>query len=122
MVAQGSRAAASRCALLSPVILLKAVRFSPGSIAPRSTSRPVERNYVLPGSTVRVCGEIDFEVLHNQLNSAACHFLGIVEYDREAHHVLYDLVTGPDWRERLASLDEVPSLPSALLDYMLGGQ
>src|SRR5215472_6559875 len=67
-------------------------------------------------------GEIDFAELLNQLGSAVCHFLGIAETDRPPEHVLYDFLTGPGWQAWLAGYDRVPTLPSALLDYMLGGR
>jgi len=80
-----------------------------------SDSFPLLRYYFEPDFS----GEIDFAELLNQLNSAVCRFLGIVECDRPPDHVLYDFMAGPRWPEWLASHDEVPTLPSALLDYMV---
>ena len=76
---------------------------------------PLLRYYLEPDFS----GEIDFAELLHQLDSAVCYFLGIVECGRPPFEVLYDFVTGPRWPEWLASHDEVPTLPSALLDYML---
>jgi hypothetical protein len=67
-------------------------------------------------------GEIDFAELLNQLHSAVCHFLGIAERDGAPEHTLYDFLTGPHWPEWLEAYDRVRTLPSALLDYMLGGR
>jgi hypothetical protein len=83
-----------------------------------SDQSPLLRYHLEPGFP----GEIDFAELLNQLGSAVCHFLGIAETDRPPEHVLYDFLTGPEWQAWLVGYDQVPTLPSALLDYMLGGR
>jgi len=94
---------------------------SPGSAEASmalSDPTPLLRYYLEPDFS----SEIDFAELLSQLDSAVCHILGIVECGRPPDHALYDFVTGPRWPEWLASHDEVPTLPSALLDYMPCGQ
>jgi hypothetical protein len=83
-----------------------------------SDPAPLLRCHLEPGCP----GEIDFAELLNQLGSAVCLFLGIAERDRRPEHVLYDFLAGPEWPAWLAGYDQVPTLPSALLDYMLGSQ
>jgi hypothetical protein len=82
-----------------------------------SDLKPLLRYYLEPNFS----GEIEFEELQNQLDSAICHFLGIAESDRRPEHILYDFVTGPEWPGWLAGNHQVPALLSALLDYMMRG-